>query len=231
VTLPTSTRSRDAGRIPGTVFIPTAIEVDLLWNITGGKQVKNVMHGIVAGGFAATTAIAQAVYASIIASGAWTTYHAFVNAGCSLAGVALRDIRGPNVLPLVTSTGAATPGSGAGLALAAGVSAVVKQSTALAGRGGRGRLYLPGLDSTSLNANTGNFSAAFQTAANAFVAQVGTSLTASGITMAVANPARQQFVGRTGTTHAARAAGILAVTASTMLLLTPRSQRRRSYIA
>jgi hypothetical protein len=230
--LVSSTKAFDAGRIKGTTFIANAVELDVVWNIVPTKQVKNVMHGIVAGGFSATAAIAQAIYASILASAAWTAYKAYVNSACSLQGIYLRDIRGPTqVLPLVLSTGAATPGTGAAQALPPNVNAVIKLSTAVAGRNGRGRIYLPGLDSVALNAATGNFSAAFQTAAQNFVAQIATSALASGVTLAVANPARQAFIGRTGTAHVARAAGLQATTGYNMLSLTPRTQRRRGLTA
>jgi hypothetical protein len=220
----------DGGRIPGQIVIPNAVEVDLLWNIVPTKQVKNVLHGQVAGGFTATAAVAQAIYAAIIASGQWTSYKAFVNAGCQFAGVAIRDLRTAG-MPLVQSTGAATPGTGAGLALPPGVSAVITLRTANAGRNFRGRAYLPGLDSTSLNANTGNFSAAFQTAAQNFMTEVETALTASNITHAIANPARQQYTGKKNAVHPARAAAIVPVTSLLMRSLVPFSQRRRAYVA
>lgn len=220
----------DLGRIPGPVIIPTGIEVDLVWNIEPSKQVKNVLHGVVAGGFVATATVAQAVYAAIIASGAWTAYKAYVNAGCSLQGVNLRDLRSANN-PLVMSTGAATAGTGAGLALPAGVSAVVKLSTAAAGRSNRGRVYLPGLDSGVLNTNTGQFLAAFQTAANNFLAEVQTALAGQSITLALANPARQGYTGRKGAVHAARGANMVTITSMAMRNLQPYSQRRRQYAA
>lgn len=229
--LPVSQKAKDAGRIAGPIIINNCIEVDLVWNIATAKVVKNVLHGQVAAGFSATAAIAQAVYAAIIASGQWTAYKAYVNAGASFAGVYLRDLRPPGGFPLVLSTGAATPGTGAGLALAPGVAACVKQSTAAAGRSNRGRIYLPGLDSTAMNLNTGQFLAAFQTAAQNFIAEVGTALAASGITMSIANPARAAYVGRTGRIFGARAANVINVTTSTMTSLTPRSQRRRNYAA
>lgn len=230
MTMPQSVKRKDAGRIGGPIIIANCIEVDLVWNITGSKQVKNVLHGQVAGGFTATAAIAEAVRAAIVASGQWTAYKPYVNAGCSFQGVNLRDLRTAN-MPLVSSTGGSTAGTGAGLALAAGVAACITLRTASAGRGGRGRVYLPGLDSTSLNTTTGNFLAAFQTAAQNFMTEVGTALAASAITLSIANPARQQFTGITGTVHPARPANLLNVTSNTMRSLTPTSQRRRSYVA
>lgn len=220
----------DPGRIAGPIVIPNAIEVDLVWNLASGKQVKNVLHGQVAPGFNATAAVAQAVYAAIIASAAWTAWKPFVNSNASFAAVNLRDLRTAN-MPVVTSTGAATPGTGAATALPPGASLVVSQRTASAGRGFRGRCYLPGLDSAGLTAATGAATAGAQTAAANFLTAVQTALTASGITLSIANPARQAYTGRKGRAIPARAAGIVNVTSIVVRLAALTSQRRRSYVA
>ncbi len=220
----------DLGRIAGPIVIPNAIEVDLVWNLTSGKQVKNVLHGQVAAGFNATAAIAQAVYAAIIASASWTAWKPFVNANASLAAVNLRDLRTAN-MPVVTSTGAATPGTGIATALPPGASLVISERTAQAGRGFRGRVYLPGLDSSLLVAATGAASAAGNTAAVNFMTAVSTALTASGITLSIANPARAAYVGRKGRAIAARANAIINVTSMVARLTALTSQRRRSYVA
>lgn len=221
---------RDLGRIPGPIVIPNAIEVDLLWNLASGKQVKNVLHGQVAGGFNATAAIAQAIYAAIIASASWTAYKPFINSNCSFAGVQLRDLRTAN-MPFVSSTGAVTPGTGAASALPPGVALVISERTAQAGRGFRGRIYLPGLDSVALTAATGAASAAANTAAVNFVTAVQTALTASAITLSISNPARQAYVGKNLRAIPARAAGIINVTSLVARLTALTSQRRRSYVA
>lgn len=220
----------DPGRIPGPIVVPNAIEVDLLWNIVPTKTVKNVLHGQVSAGFTATAAVAQAIYAAIIASAAWTAYKANVNAGAALAGVALRDLRSAG-LPLVQSTGAATAGTGTGVALPPGTAAVITLRTANAGRNFRGRIYLPGLDSTDMNLNTGNFTAAFQTNAQNFITAVQAALTASSITHSILNPARQGYTGRKGAVKAARPAAVVNVTSVLLRSLTPMSQRRRSLVA
>src|SRR6202011_2214875 len=123
----------DLGRIAGPIVIPNCIEVDLLWNLASGKQVKNVLHGQVAAGFNATAAVAQAVYAAIIASGSWTAWGAFVHTTASPAAVNLRDPRTAN-MPVVSSTGVATAGTGAAVALPPGSALVVTLRTASAGR-------------------------------------------------------------------------------------------------
>src|SRR5258708_27639327 len=201
----------DLGRIAGPIVIPNAIEVDLVWNLTSGKQVKNVLHGQVAAGFNATAAIAQAVYAAIIASASWTAWKPFVNANASLAAVNLRDLRTAN-MPVVTSTGAATPGTGIATALPPGASLVISERTAQAGRGFRGRVYLPGLDSSLLVAAPAAASAAGNTAAVNFMTAGAPALTPGGISPSIANPARPPEAGPKRRPIAARADPIIHAT-------------------
>lgn len=221
---------RDPGRIPGPIQIANCIEVDLLWNLASGKQVKNVLHGSVAGGFSATTAVAQAVYAAIIASASWTAWALDVHSTASFAGVQLRDLRTLNN-PFVASTGAATAGTGAATALPPGSSLVITLRTAGAGRGFRGRVYLPGLDSVVLVAATGAATATANTNAVNFITAVQTALTSSSITLAIAQPARQAYTGRTGRAIPLRTANVQPVTSIVARLTALTSQRRRSYVA
>jgi hypothetical protein len=220
----------DGGRIPGPVVVPNAIEVDLLWTLASTKQVKNVLHGQVAAGFNATAAVAQAIYAAIIASGQWTAWAAYLHTTAQFAGVALRDLRAAN-MPLVQSTGAAVSGTGAGLALPPGVSLVITERTASAGRGFRGRVYLPGLDSGCLVAASGAILAAANTAAVNFMTEVETAMTASGVTHSILNPARQLYTGKKGAIHLARPANIVNITSVVARGVALTSQRRRSYVA
>lgn len=228
--MPTSTKATDGGRVGGPLVIANCVEVDLVWNIVPTKQVKNVLHARSTGAPTITAAMAQAIYAAIIASAQWTAYKPYVNAGCQLARVDMRDLNTANK-PLVSSTGGATSGTGAGLALPPAVAAVISLKTASAGRGFRGRIYLPGLDSTTMNTTTGVFLAAFQTAAQNLITEVETAMTAQGLTHALAQRHRQAYTGRTGTSIADRAANVVDVTSFLMETLVPKSQRRRSYIA
>jgi hypothetical protein len=220
----------DPGRIPGPIIIPNAIQVNLVWNLASGKQVVNVLHGQVAAGFNATSAVAQAVYAAIIASGQWTSWAAFLHTTDQFAAVQIRDLR-TGSQPLVQSTGAAVSGTGAGVALPPGVSMTITLRTASAGRNFRGRVYLPGLDSGAFVAGTGAFSAGAQTAGVNFITEVQTALNASGITLSIANPARQAYTGRKGAAHTARSAAIVNVTSIVSRLSAATSQRRRSLVA
>lgn len=200
----------DPGRIPGPVVIPTGIQVRLIWTLPNGKTVYNVLHGIVGGGFTATSTVAEAVRAALTAAGGWTTLRPLLNTGVSFAGVDLRDLRSINQ-PIVQSTGAAIAGTGAGTALPPGDALTVTLRTATVGRNSRGRVYLPGFDSTAM-ASGGVAAAGTVTAATGFVTAVQTALSGQGITLALANPARAAYTGSTGAAHAARTAAMLTVT-------------------
>jgi hypothetical protein len=202
----------DPGRIPGPVIIPNCIQVRLIWSLPNGKTIYNVLHGQVAGGFSATTTVAEAVFAAVKAAAGWTSFRAQINSGVNFVGVDLRDLRTANQ-PIVQSTGAVAAGTGAGTALPPGDAVCVTLRTATVGRNSRGRVYLGGLDSGAMAAG-GVISATTMTNAKAFVDAVSTALTASSITMAIANPARQAYTGTTGAVHAARSAAVLPVTAT-----------------
>lgn len=201
----------DPGRIPGPVVIPNCVQVRLIWTLPNTKTVYNVMHGSVAGGFTATTVIAQAIFAAILGAADWTNWRAQISSGVSLAGVDIRDLR-TAFQPTLQSTGGPVAGTGAGTALPPGDAVVVTLRSAVVGQHGRGRVYLPGLDSTGLAAG-GVASANTVTRAPLFVAAVQTAMAGQGITMAIANPARAGYTGTTGTVHAARTATLQPVTA------------------
>jgi hypothetical protein len=216
----------DLGRIPGPIVIPNAIQVRLIWSLPSGKIVYNVLHGSVAGGFSATTAVADAVFTALKANAGWTSWRARVSTTVSLTGVDLRDLRTIN-MPIVASTTAASAGTGATGAIPPGDALVVTLRTALVGRGARGRVYLPGLDFSALAAG-GVAAAGTVTDSAAFVTGVQTVLTASAITLAIANPARADYTGSTGAHHVARAAAILPVTSIVTRNTIIDHQRRRA---
>jgi hypothetical protein len=216
----------DPGRIPGPIVIPNCIAVMVTWTLPNTKTVYNVLHGQVAGGFSATSAVAEAIFTAIKGAAGWTSWKANVNSGVALAAISLRDMRTLNQ-PLVTSTTGTSAGTGAGTALPPGDALVVTLRSALAGRSARGRVYLPGLDSSALAAG-GVAAAGTMTNAKAFVDAVSTALTASAVTLAIANPARQSYTGTTGALHPARSAGITPVTSTVVRNNIIDHQRRRA---
>src|SRR5689334_15918544 len=136
----------DPGRIPGAVVIPNCVQVRLIWTLPNTKTVYNVMHGSVAGGFVATSSVAESIFTALKAAAGWTSWKARVNSGVSLIGIDLRDMRVANQATFQGTSGASA-GTGAGTALPPGDALCVTLRTALAGRAYRGRVYLPGLDS------------------------------------------------------------------------------------
>jgi hypothetical protein len=220
------TKKIDEGRIPGAFTVPTCIQLRLEWTAPSTKLVYNVLHGTVAGGFTATSAIAEAVRAAIVASGGWTSWKARVSTTWSLSHVDLRDMRTLN-MPIVQSTGGAAAGTGATGAIPPGEAFCVTLRTAQAGRFARGRVYLPGLDFSALAAG-GVAAAGTLTDAVSFVTAVQTAMTASGLTLAIMNPARQLYTGSTGAVHPARAAAMQTVTSIVARNNIIDHQRRRS---
>lgn len=216
----------DPGRIPGPVVIPNCVAVYVTWTLPNSKTVYNVLHGSVTGGFSATSAVAETIFTAIKGMAGWTSWKANVNSGVSLAAVSLRDMRALN-MPIVSSSSGAAAGTGAGLALPPGDALVVTLRTANAGRSFRGRVYLPGLDSTALAAG-GVAAAGTMTNAKAFVDGVTTQLTASGITLGIAQPHRAQYTSAKGTSHADRPAAIAPVTSTVVRNNIIDHQRRRA---
>lgn len=216
----------DPGRIPGPIVIPSCVEVMLRWSLPNSKTIAQHFHGSVAGGFSATSVIAEALFAGLKASAAWTAFKPFINSGVNFEGVDLRDLRTAE-LPLVSSTGGAAAGTGAGTALPPGDALVVTLRTALAGRANRGRVYLAGFDSTALAAG-GVAAALCVSTAHDFVEEVKVQMTAQSLTMAIGQPARQAYTGTTGTAHAPRAATTQTVTDAVVRNNIFDHQRRRA---
>jgi hypothetical protein len=220
--------AKDPGRSPGAFTVPNCVQMRLNWTLPNGKIVHNVLHGRVAGGFAATTVAAQAIYAAIIASGSWTAWRPYVNAASSFQGVDLRDMRTLNQA-IFASTGGSTAGTGAAVSLPAAAAICITLRTALSGQANRGRVYLPGIDSAADVSATGAILAAANTAAVNFVTAVQTAMTSGGLTMCIQNPPRIAYTGaKTGTLHPAREAGTVDVVGISARSTTFRSQRRRA---
>lgn len=216
----------DLGYHRGGIVIPNCVQVRLIWTLPGGRTAYNVLHGTVAGGFTATSAVAETVFTAVKAAAGWTSWKANVNSGISLAGLDLRDLRTANQ-PIVASTSAAAAGTGAGVALPPGDALCVSLRTANAGRSFRGRVYLPGLDSTALAAG-GVAAAGTVTNSAAFVTAVQTSLASSSITLAIAQPQREAYTSPNGTFHAARSPGAAIVTSIVTRNNVIDHQRRRA---
>jgi hypothetical protein len=216
----------DLGRIPGALVIPNCVQVRLAWTLPNSKTVYNVMHASVAGGFTATSTVAEAVFAAIKAAAGWTSWKARLHTTVGFAGVDLRDLRAAN-FPLAASTGAAAAGTGATGAIPPGDALCVTLRTNNAGRGFRGRVYLPGLDFSALAAG-GVAAAGTVTDATAFVTAVQTALSGQAMTLCIAQPERAAYTGTTGAAHAHRDPGTPAVTSIVTRNNVIDHQRRRA---
>lgn len=217
----------DPGRIGGPVIVPNCVACKIIWTLPDTRVAVNVLHGIVAGGFAPTVALANAIQAALTTGAEWTALRPFLHTATFLTAVELLDIRAPNLAP-VRSTNAAVAGTGAGVPMAPQTALVVTLRTALAGIANRGRAYVPGFSSAAQQAN--------QTASAAAVAALQAwsnniwfaALTASGLALCLAHPARAAYVGATGTQHVARAAGTVPVTSAIVRNGIWDTQRRRA---
>lgn len=212
--------------VRGAYTIPNCVRIYIAWTLPNTKTVYNILHGQVAGGFTATSTVAENIFSAVKAAGGWTSWKANVNSGVSFAAVSLRDMRALNQ-PLVTSTTGASAGTGAGTALPPGDALIVTLRTGSAGRSFRGRVYLPGLDSTALAAG-GVAAAGTMTNAKAFVDAVSTALTGQSITLSIGQPPRNAYTSDKGTAHLARAATVVNVTSTVVRNNIIDHQRRRA---
>jgi hypothetical protein len=200
----------DAGHIGGPVVIPNCVRVVIVWNLTDGKQARNVLATTVSANFQVTATVAETLRAGFVVGGNWSTLAAFMPTTSSLAAVELVDIRGLNNAPVI-STGAPTPGTSASPALPSETAICVTLRTAKAGIGFRGRMYVPNFATNALGAGD-QVNAATITALNTWVNQIKAQLDGQSMTWSLAQPARAAYTGSTGTAHPARSAGTVPLT-------------------
>lgn len=173
------------------LIVGSAVQLRLHWTMNG-VDCFNVLGGAVAGGFAASQAIANTIGAAVAGRFTSSGLAALCATTTSLISVGLRDIRIANQ-PEFVSVAAAVPGTGAGNPLPNHVAAVVTLRTALAGRSFRGRIYFGGFI-VGENTAAGAIVAGLNTAMVAFVTGIQTDLAASSITLGVVS---RPFAGRT----------------------------------
>lgn len=215
----------DPGHISGPVVIPNCMAVILKWGTQGGKGAVNVCHARYTGSFPGTVAMADAIRTSIGSSLTSSNLLTFMNTNSSFFAVDLRDLSQANQ-PVVSGTAAATIGTSTGTAMPDEVAACLTLRTAKSGISNRGRIYIPNLASNALAA--GNvIAAACVTALGTFGTAIRTAINNQGVFMVIAQPARNQYVGSTGTVHPARSAQTTDVTQVILRDNHFDSQRRR----
>lgn len=216
----------DPGRIPGAVIIPSVFQVRLGWTLGNTKLVHNVMHVQVSDGFTITPADLDALLASMTSGGLFTAVSAFMSTQISVTSLDVRDIRTANNALIESGTIAVTGADGTD-PLPPEVAFVLTLRTLFAGQGFRGRIYLPGWSTNALD--TGGFAkAAMASAAVDWVNDWKALFLGNGMTLCVAQPARQAYVGETGVSHPARDAASFRVEDIVARDLVFDSQRRRS---
>lgn len=215
----------DPGHLGGPVIIPNCIKLMLVWTLPNGKLVRNVLGASVGGSFAATPAVAESARLAIVGGGTWPPLAAFMPTTGSFTRVELLDVRTPNQ-PVVSSTGAATPGTSASAGLPGEVAAVLTLRTALTGTSNRGRVYVPNFATNALGAGD-VIAAAAVTAIQGWVANIQGAVANVSGTWVILHPARAAYIGATGTTHPARPAGSVTVTSAIVRDNHWDSQRRR----
>lgn len=215
----------DPGHIGGPQLVPNVAIIRLDWSLDGGRAAFNIMHGRYSGPFAGTQTQATAIFTALTSGAQWTALAAFFGTGTQVTGVEIKDINtAGNVF--IPSTGAAVPGTSVSAPLPDEVAAVISLRTAKTGIANRGRIYIPGWATNALA--TGNVIApAAVTALGNWAQTIKTAMAAQGYTMCIAQPARAEYTGSTGTVHPARAASSTDV--STLLVRDNHwdSQRKR----
>jgi hypothetical protein len=169
------------------LVIRDTVEVKLIWEYVPGRGGRNVLHGIVAGNFVVTQAIANNLGGAVASAYTTSGLAALCPASVRSFGVSLRDIRTPNQPELISSV-TAVPGTAVGDLLPKQTAFVVTLRTAQAGRSYRGRVYLGGF-SEGNNDVSGNAAAAVSTASVAFITAVQGAMSAQAITLAVGSRA------------------------------------------
>lgn len=216
----------DLGLDTGKKVIPNGVQFHIVWNLADGKQARQILGMSVGGSFNATAALAEQARAAITSGANWTAYATYIPTGVSLQAVQLRDLRTAD-MPLVPSTGAATPGTSASPAMPSEVALCLTLRTAKVGPGNRGRAYFCGFATNAIAA--GDVAAAgLMTALNNWAGTISTAMQAIGGTWAVAQPHRLAYTSPiTGTHFPERPAAMALTTSGTVRDNHWDSQRRR----
>jgi hypothetical protein len=222
---PQSTRRKDAGRIPGKFAISNCVEIRLIWQITTTRQAAVTLNGRNPGTTAVNISLANNALTQF--GQAWESHLALYSPTAVVLGAAMvRDMSSADN-PFIISDAAGFSGTSASPLMPQEVALVLTENISVRGRGAKGRLYIPGF---ATNADNGDGTAldAVRLAMNAMGTAWIAAFTPLALAPALAKPARQAYVGVTGTPHDARDAGIATVTSYVCQDVVWDSQRRRS---
>jgi hypothetical protein len=190
-----------------------------------GRNVSNVLHGNLTVAGPINPASAETIFSAIKGNSATTALLAMLGPTAEFSGVAVKDMRTPN-MGEYRSSSLPAPGTGTGTMIPLNGALVVTLRTAQSGQGFRGRVYIAGWESTALSGPL-DFTGAAGAAAKAFVDGVNTVMTAQGIPMVVAQRSLAAGTHHDGTPWAARPSGVLPVISTDIANPRIDSQRRR----
>jgi hypothetical protein len=225
MTIPTSTKKKDAGRISGPASCANVCEIMGTWTLPNGRVIHGAFHGWASPLPSMSVGLANTLFGAF--SSAWSTNLAtYMHTGTSFNGVAIRDMTSPTN-PIFLSTSAAVAGtSSSTVAMPESMAIVLTENLNVRGRGAKGRVYLGGW-SQSADVTTGGISSTVQAALNAFGTAVLNGINSNGMIACLAQVPRQQYIGYSGTNHPARPAGHPVVSSYTCRDLVWDTQRRR----
>jgi hypothetical protein len=215
----------DPGHIGGPKVIPSCVEVTLQWGLTDGTFGHNVMHAAYGGGFVPTVTIANGLMSALTTGSAWTALASFMPVSGFLASVLLRDLN-TAANPIVSATLAGVAGTSPSSAIPDETALVITLRTAKAGRGFRGRIYVPNWATNALGA-AGVAASGAVTDLNAWAQTIPGAFSGQGLTLSLGQVARQAYIGSTGTSHPARTATTVPITSLVVRDNHWDSQRRR----
>lgn len=214
----------------GPIVIANGVQVVINW-AQGTRRYSNVLHGTSPVARPLTPPLAEALFTAFKTSLTSSGLIALLHSDMSITGVSLKDLN-TAYQPFVFSTSAAASGTGTGIALPNQVAIAVTLATGLSGKAFRGRVYIGGLDSVTVN-NSDTHTAAAGTAAAAFVNGLIAAMATNQITAGVFGRALDAGFTKpppgstTGTPLPARGAQMTPITQARITSQRFDSQRRR----
>ncbi len=164
----------------------------MVWAMPNGKNATNVLHGRDLGSVGVDTAFADSVNATITGDPRTTAWLARVSDAAGLLKCTARTLD-IGLAPEFESTASISSGTDATPPLPEGVALCVTLKSAIAGRSGRGRVYLPGIAVDQVDA-AGHCVAGATADATAFMTAVSDAFFTNGMFLTVAHRAHDAYV-------------------------------------
>jgi hypothetical protein len=203
-----STKRVDGGKIGGPAEISGCVQIRFIFQMANQKHATWSLYGQNSGSFVPSVAVANSLFTSFTSS--FTNHFGTLwNISFQFLQLGVRDMTNKLNPEFLSSAAAVQIGSGS-TAMPQDVALVLTANCSERGRGAKGRVYIVGW-STVADSGNGQASGAAVTAMNALNADIFSFLQAASLTPCVAKPARQEYLGITGTHHDARNAHVALV--------------------